>query len=423
MHEMATFRSGLLALLLLASTVTVALGAERGTIAYVDENGEIHAVAPDGTNDRKLATAEPLQPIAYRPAQDDGRNFFTWPVWSPDATRLAAFRVSGEGDSMVDSLYVIDVATTRVVERYERPGLRPIYAYWAPAGDRLAMLLQLDQGFSLSLWPDAKSDKPRSLAVGVPFFYDWSKDSKRLLAHLGNDPDSPAGHSVTMLEVESGKRTSISKSPAVFGPASWSPDGALFAYATVGEKNTGTLVIADANGKERKSIPVSPRVAFNWSPTKTVLAVATTKAPDDPTYGEIKVIDAKTGKATSLRREPISAFFWSPDGTDLLLASRDLESGAFEWIVVDVATKAARKLGRFYPSRPQLMVFQYFDQYALSHRVWSPDGRSFVFSGAIEDDSASPHPILSPRVYVVDVTGKQPPLGVGDGHTGFWSPK
>src|SRR5688572_7497620 len=137
MHAMATFRSGMLALLLLASTVPAAGGADRGTIAYVDENGEIHAVAPDGTNDRKLATAEPLQPIAYRPAQGDGRNFFTWPVWSPDATRLAAFRVSGEGDAMVDSLYLIDVATTRVVERYEQAGLRPIYAYWSPTGDRL----------------------------------------------------------------------------------------------------------------------------------------------------------------------------------------------------------------------------------------------------------------------------------------------
>ena len=29
----------------------------------------------------------------------------------------------------------------RIAERYERPGLRPIYAYWSPAGDRLAMLL------------------------------------------------------------------------------------------------------------------------------------------------------------------------------------------------------------------------------------------------------------------------------------------
>ncbi|MGH7802791.1 MAG: eIF2A-related protein, partial [Candidatus Binatia bacterium] len=315
---------------------SVASGADRGTIAYIDEAGEIHAVAPDGSNDRKLATAEPLQPIAYRPTQESGgRNFFTWPVWSPDATRLAAFRVTGEGEALLDSVYVIDVATRRVVERYERPGLRPIYAYWSPAGDRLAMLLQLDQGFSLSIWPEQNSEKPRSLGVGVPFFYDWSKDSKRLLAHLGNDPDSPAGHSVTMFEVEGGKRTAISKSPAVFGPASWSPDGTLLAYATLGEKNAGTLVIADANGKEKKSIPVSPRVAFNWSPKKQVLAVATTKAPDDPVYGEIKIVDAKTGKGSLLVREPISAFFWSPDGTDVLLATRDLESGAFEWSVVD----------------------------------------------------------------------------------------
>jgi TolB protein len=404
-------------------TAAAAAAADRGTIAYVDEAGEIHAVLPDGSADRKLATAEPLQPIAFRPAAE-GRNFFTWPVWSPDATRLAAFRVTGEGEAIVDSVYIIDVATTRVVERYEQPGLRPIYAYWSPSGDRLAMLLQLEGGFSLSLWPDEKSGKPRSIAVGVPFFYDWSKDSHRMLAHLGNDPDSPAGHSVTMFELADGKRRAISKSPAVFGPASWSPDGKWFAHATLGEKNEARLVIADAtSAKEKAGVAVSPRVAFNWSPKKPVVAVATTKAPEDPVYQEIRLLDAATGKSSVLRREPISAFFWSPDGGDLLLASRDLESGAFEWLVVDVATKDVRKLGRFYPSRPQLMVFQYFDQYALSHRVWSPDGREFVFSGAVENDPASPHPILSPRIYVVDVSGKLPPRGVGDGHTGFWSPK
>jgi TolB protein len=408
---------------LLLAAVSAAPAAERGLVAYVNEEGEIHAIRPDGTADRKLASGEPLQPISFRPAAD-GRDFFTWPLWSPDATRIAAFRVTGEGQAVVDSVYIIDVASTRIVERYERPGLRPIYAYWSPAGDRLAMLLQLDQGFSLSLWPDEKSGRPRSLAVGVPFFYDWSKDSRRVLAHLGNDPASPAGHSITMFDLASGESRPISKSPAVFGPASWSAEGKWLAYATLGEKNESRLVIADAEeGAEKTTVPVSPRVAFNWSPVEPVLAVATTTAEDDPVYRELRLVDAQTGKASVLNREPISAFFWSPDGKALLLATRDLESGAWQWLVVDVAKKNARKLARFFPSRPQLMVFQYFDQYALSHRLWSPDGREFVFAGAVENDPASPHPIVSPRIYVVDAGGKAPARGIADGHTAFWSPR
>jgi TolB protein len=405
---------------------SAAAAADSALIAYVNEGGEIHTIAGDGSNDRTLAVAgQALQPIAFsfdRVAEE--RNFFTWPVWSPDSRRIAAFRVSrGEAQAVVDSLYVIDVESTRVVERYERPGLRPIYAYWSPDGERLAMLLQIDQGFSLSIWPHEASERPRSLAVGAPFFYDWARDGKNLLLHVGNDPDSPAGHSVTLLEIASGDRASISKAPAVFGPASYSHDGKWLAHAAMGEKGARLVVASADQRKEKLSVEVSPRVAFNWAPNRAAIAVATTESEDHPVYTELRLVDVATGKTRTLRKEPISAFFWSPNGASILLATRDLESGGWQWVVVDARTGDARKLGKFFPSRPQIMVFQYFDQYALSHRLWSPDGKSFVFSGAAENDPASPHPVLSPKVYVVDAKGTTPARGIADGHTAFWSPR
>ena len=55
----------------------------------------------------------------------------------------------------------------------------------------------------------------------------------------------------------------------------------------------------------------------------------------------------------------------------------------------------------------------YFDQYALSHRVWAPDGSSILLP--LVDSSGRDQLVIVPP----DGSAGPPPI---DGESGFWSP-
>ena len=130
-----------------------------------------------------------------------------------------------------------------------------------------------------------------------------------------------------------------------------------------------------------------------------------------------------SGALHPLIQEPLAAFFWSPDGTRILYAKRNPDRAHWTWVVVDVHSRTSFPVVNFIPSRPQILVFQYFDQYALSHRLWSPDGQFFTFSGHT-DPNPNPGPdIRSPSVYIVPVTKDATPQRLSDGHIAFWSPQ
>ena len=68
--------------------------ADTNLIAYVNGEGELYIIQPNGEGKRKLASGEMLQAIKFSPQQTKaGQDFYTWPVWSPDGSRVACFRV------------------------------------------------------------------------------------------------------------------------------------------------------------------------------------------------------------------------------------------------------------------------------------------------------------------------------------------
>jgi TolB protein len=93
------------------------------------------------------------------------------------------------------------------------------------------------------------------------------------------------------------------------------------------------------------------------------------------------------------------------------------------WTVVEVANGQTYDVVDFVPSRPLLLVFQYFDQYALSHRLWSPDSKAFVFTGAAGPDARPAIGLRDPTIYTVEATKGATPKALSDGHIAFWSPK
>ena len=413
---------------LLLSCLLFALPAASATdlIAYVDGEGDLYLIQPDGKGRRNLASGEVLQPIAFsRRLVKSGQDFYSWPVWSPDGNRLACFRVvAGEAEN-TDGLYIFDVASSQVLHAYQEPGLRPIYAYWAPTGQHLAVLLGGQGALSLGLWPLSGGQRPKTVAQGIPFYFNWRADARALLIHTGGDPEAKQGHSVSLLDVESGKRHLLSRTPAAFGPPSWSHDNKWLAYgdeAKEGEK--ALLMVAPADGSSPKSFGVVPeRIALEWSPNQPLLAVATSSFVGDPLLEELRLIDVPSGKTRTVVKDHFVAYFWSPDGERILYVKRKLDTGLWTWAVVEVKDGKTYEVVDFVPSRPLLLVFQYFDQYALSHRFWSPDSKRFVFTGSVGADTPPAMALHSPTVYAVEATQHATPKALADGHIAFWSPQ
>ena len=129
----------------------------------------------------------------------------------------------------------------------------------------------------------------------------------------------------------------------------------------------------------------------------------------------VSVIDRKTGATDAVANEYSPAFFWSPDGTKLLSLLPEVTPGRiwFRWGVWEDGSSFSTE--RFVPS----LVFsrdylQFFEQYAQSMRLWSPDGSAFVYAGEEESGGSG--------IWIQPATPDTPPVRLADGVVASWSP-
>ena len=120
----------------------------------------------------------------------------------------------------------------------------------------------------------------------------------------------------------------------------------------------------------------------------------------------------------------VLAYFWSPDGTKLAIAELSQTPQHLRWRILDAETGETWPIVEFVPSIDQLTMFQFFDQYAHSHSLWSPDSKSLVFAGTLGSDSITASMNQpSERVFTVNVSrDAPPPTVIADGTLAIWSP-
>lgn len=412
--------------LLHAAALHASASTSTNPIAYISSEGDLYLIEPDGEGKRRLASGEMLERITFSPQwTKQGRDFYSWPVWSPEGKRVACFRFAIEEDGPTEGLYIFDARSSQVLDAYQEQGLHPIYAYWSPNGQNLGVLLGGQGELSLGLWPVAGQKRPQTIAQGAPFYFHWRTDAQAVVAHVGGDAKAKEGHSVSVINIKDGVRQLVSLDPASFGPPSWSSDNRWLAYGDRAKDRKKTkLLVARPDGSAPKLMGLLPtKIAMEWSPTQSRLAVATSSREGDPLLEELQIIDVPSGKTHILIKDSFAAYFWSPDGERILYARRKLGTDLWTWAVAHVQDETTYDVIDFVPSRQMLMVFQYFDQYALSHRVWSPDSKQFVFAGAAGSDAQPEDGIQNPSIYTVEAKKDATPHMLADGHIAFWSPQ
>ena len=404
-------------------------------IAYVSPNGNLLTVNPDGGDLAQLTgglQAEDAMPgfgsqgsVQAQPARVN--EYYTWPTWSADGTKLAASRVVIQEERTEITVQVMDSRTGRseTVFENEQPGLvadgAPHYIYWAPTGNALSFLSSTPEGLSLFVWGGAPGDDAAAVASGGPLYYQWANDGGAMALHIGTEiiwAKPPAGDASRQSFQSSGN----------FRVPTISPDGASLAYVDQADGGMGLYIAPTSDlSQARRILDVGSPSAFMWSPDGTQIAVADQSVSGAPIYDRLMLVPVDGSPVTTLSSgrssEDVWAFFWSPAGDKLAWVAVNTAERELEWVVAPSDGSDAKRLFSFQPSAEVFIMLSFFDQYAYSHSPWSPDGKSLVVAGskgqaARRSNGRTP---AGDRVYVLDVDGASEPRDLGAGVLAIWS--
>ena len=396
-------------------------------IAYIDNSGDLFLVNPDGTGEERLTGDVRAGLLSQALQRGDS---YSWPTWSPDGTRLAASRVSLTGSAAGLSVQLFDVSTGRVTSAYENEVPAPVadgaahYIYWSPDGRYLSLLAPTREGLALLLRDFEGGQAAVTLAVGAPLYYHWSPAS-------GPTASVVAVHSADRLFVAepgpNGARANIDVDAVGFRAPALSPDGARLAYAATQGEVHGVFVLDvgpppfDNMQSPRLLTEATGLVAFAWAPNGSAVAVSEQSSRGSPLFNRLLVHPLDGSEPIVLTEDSHLAFFWSPSGDRIAWIGVDAASREMD-VSVSSVDGEPRQLFSFSPTGEFFTYLSFFDQYAYSHSLWSPDGSALVVVGN-EGQAAGRRNGSGPsggQVYVVDAdTGTA--LRIASGKTAVWS--
>ncbi len=347
-----------------------------------------------------------------------GLKQYSWPTWSTDG-QLAYFGV----DLVADAPYRLGIFIQPVAGDaalvYSSAEEAFTYAYWSPADCAaadcrdLAVLYTGRDGLALRRVRVSDEVTVSELGTGGPFYWDWSPDGQSML--WARNGDSLEIYDVAAEMVV----TQLPDMPGLERAIDWSPvDDRLLAAVRVSPRRSDLTVF---DGAARQVIAPGLRgvVSFEWSPDGSQVAYVA----GDEALHVVNVAD-QTEVTTPI--EGALAFFWSPDGSQVAYLSRVRTPGGtlakpapqvelrLQWSTLDVVADSRTALSAFLPSEDMIYYLNFYDQFARSHRLWSPDSRYLIYGEVLADGG--------PVVTLLDTqTPSQTPVRLMDGSIGIFS--
>lgn len=370
-------------------------------IAYIDSDGQLATVRPDGT-ERRLLTRGAVAGAGGRsggvlaqPAMP--RELYGWPVWSPDGSRIAVSLIAGssarnaaisvqslESATGVGGAVFVNAAPLTIADG------TPHYVQWSPDGRFLGITAATPEGLTLFVVDANPADgnagpaAPTPVARGAPLYFHWSPDSAALAVHSGEEVSVVRlNEAATQFAAQPVSRSRSFRAPA------WSPDGRQLAWSAPGGDGEAVWLgrPADPDYAPLRLTEVEGACAFSWSPDGQTIAVADRQTGDSPAYRRLRMVAADGSVARTVKADDwVLGFFWEPNGDRLAWVALNAEERTMEW---RLASKDAGADGddsavgglRFSPSGETFLMLAFFDQYAQSHSPWAPDGSGLVAAG------------------------------------------
>jgi Tol biopolymer transport system component len=422
-----------LAIGILLIAVRVSATEPQGGIAYVGTDSNIYFC--NGKCEKPQCLTCPVERLETRKLGIVPATFvrdreppreYNWPTFSPDGKKLAFIATSPTESSSTFSVQIHDFASHQSFPVFESPRSRPIYIFWLPDGESLSFLVAEPGGFSLMLAKARESSPSRIVMTGIPLFFDWNQPQQELVVH--SNASGPARtEQVSLMKLtdnnqEVKKVLHLGHTP--FKVPAWSPDRAHLAFVSVkGEQ--AWLSVADADGADPKPLVKlgQGEASFVWAPNSRQIAYSNAPVPGALMMDGISMLDVAGGTTKKIVSEPVAAFYFSPDSNYLAYIAVPEKRSFYQWKLSDLKSGKSRQLANFITTRDESMAYRFFDQLALSHRIWSPDSKALVFAGVLVKGELpnAMGPAPAPFVFVAAIDELKP-RPIAEGTLAFWSP-
>jgi TolB protein len=372
-------------------TVASDLAGLTGRLAVLNAEGNLVTLDPDGSGEVVLAEIEA------------GRSQVRQPTWSPDGSRVAWVQVEVTDDETLQAVLATSTDDGGRPTEATTGAVVPFYLSWDPTSSRIAYLGGREADVEVGI-VEGERGRATPLDTGQPYYLSWAPEGDEMLVHVGEDR-------LERLELD-GTLTTVADRPGTFLAPVWTGDGRSFVYASATARGQH-LVVHDVDARNGSQlVPFDGLVRFVVSPDGRRIAF---QILEEQRAQPLTVIDVRSGETTEVVEGLTGGFFWSPDGERLLYLTPDPDEEQFwyRWGVWDGTSSFTTP--RFLLSL--LVVEEYlpfFEQYAQSMSLWSPDGSAFAYPGQNEAGELG--------IWVQSAEPDRAPVLVADGTFVAWSP-
>ncbi len=378
-------------------------------LVYVGSDGDVYR-ATQGSGSAKLT-------CGWFDDDEPERLHYVWPTFSPDGNSVACFGLR-PGATTEASLFAVDGDGVRMSEVWSATEALPICESWSYDSRYIALLCQHENRLALEVADVLNPGHAVPIVQAAPLFWSWSPSGSVIAVHAGGSRRQNGDAQLKLVNLEDGFEPVATLVPGDFRTPAWSPDGRRMAYIDASGKHEQLAMYRIDDGATEIVSSVDSHCAFLWSPDGKTLAVAHSVGNAPHVYVGLSLVDVRTGRREVVSDCEFIGFFWSPSSGRIILIELDDDRG-MRWGVLDTRGCTLGQGEPFYPTNDFMYFCQFFDQFAVSHPLISPDGRSLVFAGSTSNVDAGQKESES-GVYLTPIDGAMQPQRLAAGHFACW---